>query len=118
MKDILATPFVILLAGATVWAGELAPGAQQQPGPAAQESPAQPEMAPVKHIEGKITTIDRNRKSVTLDDGTTLLIPDSLSASQSALNKGATLRAMYEEKDGQKVVTWLTVQPEGRRPKS
>jgi len=117
MKHILVAPFVILLSGATVWAGEMVPGAQQQPG-AVQESPAQPDMAPVKQIEGKISTIDRDRKSVTLDDGTKLLIPDSLRTSLSALKEGATLRAMYEEKDGQKVVTRLTVQPEGRKPKS
>jgi hypothetical protein len=114
----LATLVVVLLAGATAWAGEVTPGAPEQPGSAVQETPAQPEMAPVKQIEGKIRTMDRNRKRVTLDDGTRLLIPDSLKAARGALKKGTTLKAMYEEKDGQKVVTWLMVQPEGRKPKS
>jgi hypothetical protein len=82
------------------------------------EAPVQPGVAPAKEIEGRIRATDRTGKSVTLDDGTRLVIPDSLKASRGALKKGAMLKAIYEEKDGQKVVTWLEVQPEGRRPKS
>jgi hypothetical protein len=121
MKRVLAALVVVLLTGATAWAGEMTPGAQEQPkptGPTMNEAPAQPGMAPVKEIEGRIRATDRTGKSVTLDDGTRLVIPDSLRSSRDALKKGAMLKAMYEEKDGQKVVTWLEVQPEGRRPKS
>jgi hypothetical protein len=118
MKRILAPVLVILLAGATAWAGETTPAAPGQPGVTTNEAPAQPEVAPAKQIEGRIKATDRTKRRVTLDDGTRLLIPDSLKASRGGLKKGAMLKATYEEKDGQKVVTSLEVQPEGRKPKS
>jgi hypothetical protein len=53
--------------------------------------------------------MDRSRTKVTLEDGTTLTIPSSLKAARGALTKGARVKATYEEKGGQKVVTSLEV---------
>ncbi len=62
-----------------------------------------------KQIEGKIQKVAGNK--VTLTDGTELTIPASVKVQQKDLKPGATVKASYEEKGGQKVVTNLQVQP-------
>ena len=47
---------------------------------------------------------------VTLDDGTKLMIPPALNVQRGALKEGAIVKARYEERGGQKVVTSLEVQ--------
>ncbi|HWC03825.1 MAG TPA: DUF1344 domain-containing protein [Methylomirabilota bacterium] len=62
-----------------------------------------------KTIEGKVMSVDPAGKSVTLDDGTKLTIPESVQYSKADLKPGAAVKASYEEKNGQKVLTNLQV---------
>jgi hypothetical protein len=71
-----------------------------------------------KEVEGKIKTMDTSGKSVTLEDGTTLTIPDSLKAARGALREGAMVKATYEDRGGEKVVTSIEVLTQGNKPKS
>jgi Cu/Ag efflux protein CusF len=92
MKAVLES----LVAVAMLTALALAPVATAQTGTA-------------KMIEGKVMTVDPTGKSVTLDDGTKLMIPASVQFSKADLKPGAAVRASYEEKDGQKILTNLQV---------
>jgi hypothetical protein len=65
-----------------------------------------------KEVEGKIKIMDGSGKRVTLEDGTTLTIPDSLKAARGSLKEGAIVKASYEEKGGEKVVTSIQVLPQ------
>jgi Cu/Ag efflux protein CusF len=64
----------------------------------------------MKHIEGAIKSVDPSGKMVTLDDGTQLTIPPTVSVSKADLKEGAIVKASFEEKGGQKVVTSLQVE--------
>jgi hypothetical protein len=68
-------------------------------------------MAWAAEVQGKIKSVDQNGKMVTLDDGTRLAIPPTLTVEKRALQPGANVKASYEERDGQKVATALTVMP-------
>jgi hypothetical protein len=68
-------------------------------------------MAWAADVEGKIKSVDSSGKMVTLDDGTKLTIPPTLSVEKKALQPGANVKASYEEKGGQKVATSLMVMP-------
>jgi ribosomal protein S1 len=71
-------------------------------------------LAPVawaEDVQGKIKSVDASGKMVTLDDGTRLMIPPTLTVEKQALKPGATVKASYEEKDGQKVATSFMVMP-------
>jgi Cu/Ag efflux protein CusF len=61
--------------------------------------------------QGKIKSVDPSGKMVTLDDGTQLMIPPTVKVEKQMLKPGANVKASYEEKDGQKVVTSLMVMP-------
>ena len=82
------------------------PATQDQPAPAAKE------------VEGKIKSLSRSVKSLTLEDGTKLVIPASIKVERGALRLGAVVKVMCEEKDGQKVVTAIEVRQGGTGPKS
>ena len=63
-------------------------------------------------VQGKIKSVDPGKEIVTLDNGTKLTIPPTLTAEEkSALKPGAKVRASYEEKGGQKVATALIIVP-------
>ncbi len=66
-------------------------------------------MAQAKTIEGKVMAVDPAGKSLTLDDGTKLMIPETVKFTRADLKPGAAVKAAYEEKDGQKVLTTLEV---------
>jgi Cu/Ag efflux protein CusF len=78
----------------------------------AQASPqgSAPAAAGMKQIEGAIKSVDPSGRMVTLDDGTQLTIPPTVSVPKGDLKEGAIVKASYEEKGGQKVVTSLQVQ--------
>jgi Cu/Ag efflux protein CusF len=61
--------------------------------------------------EGKIKSVDDSGRMLTLEDGTMLTIPPSAQVRQDLLREGAIVKASFEEKDGQKVVTSIEVQP-------
>jgi copper chaperone CopZ len=64
--------------------------------------------AEAKQIEGKIKTVDGGL--VTLDDGTKLMIPASVKVERASLKEGATVKASYEQRAGQNIVTSIEVQ--------
>ena len=117
MKRAFATLVALLLAGSAAWAGEMTPSSKDQPGPPAM-GPAQPAAPMAKDVQGKIKTMDGSGKSVTLEDGTKLTIPESLRAARGGLKKGAMVKATYEEKGGDKVVTSIEVLSQEKKPKS
>jgi hypothetical protein len=93
MKALFATLAVIAVLGALVVAPVMA---QQAPGGA-------------KTVQGKVMAVDPGGKSITLDDGTKLSIPESAKFSRVDLKPGASVKAAYEEKDGQKILTNLEI---------
>ena len=93
MKAVFATLTAIAVLGALVVAPVMA---QQAP-------------AAGKTIEGKVMAVDPSGKSLTLDDGTKLTIPESVKVSKTDLKPGAAVKAAYEEKDGQKILTHLEI---------
>jgi Protein of unknown function (DUF1344) len=62
-------------------------------------------------LEGKIQSVDPSGKMITLDDGTKLTIPPTLTIETTALQPGTYVKASYDEKSGQKVATSLIVIP-------
>jgi uncharacterized protein DUF1344 len=72
-------------------------------------------VAAARHVEGQIRSVDPSGRTVTLSDGTRLTIPADVRVDRQALTPGATVRAAYEEKAGEKVVTSLELQQEPRQ---
>jgi hypothetical protein len=65
-------------------------------------------VAGAAEIEGKIKSVDPTTRSITLENGTLLVIPtESVVEDHRLLQPGAEIRASFEEKDGQKVVLKL-----------
>ena len=62
-------------------------------------------------IQGKIKGVDASGRLVTLDDGTQIVLPPTLTVERKALQPGANVKASYEEKDGQKIAKSFTVMP-------
>jgi Cu/Ag efflux protein CusF len=98
-----------ILGSGAAWA-QMAPSAQDQPA-TMDKAPTLSTMPEAKEIRGAIKSVDRSKKTVTLEDGTTLAIPASVKVAPDALKKGARVSATYEEKAGQRVVTSLHVEP-------
>jgi hypothetical protein len=62
-------------------------------------------VAAAAEIEGKIKSIDTATRSITLENGTLLVMrTGAVVDDHRLLQPGAEIRASYEEKDGQKVV--------------
>lgn len=115
MKTALAVLVSLLVTGSYVWAqsrpGPTAPPMGAQPAPSTQgTNPSDTRTSQEKQVEGNITSMDASGKSITLDDGTRLMIPDSLRVARGALKEGARVKATYKEQAGQKVATSITVQ--------
>jgi hypothetical protein len=81
-------------------AGTAAP-ARQVPPPAVTSD--------VKQAEGTVREVTGNR--LTLVDGTELTIPPSRSGQRDDLKPGASVKASYEDRGGQKLVTSIQVEP-------
>jgi Cu/Ag efflux protein CusF len=62
-------------------------------------------------VTGTVQAVDPAGKSVTLDNGTTLMIPATAKVDRKALAPGAEVKASYEEKGGQKVASSIQVAP-------
>lgn len=116
MKRAFASLVALFLAGSSAWAGQMTPPRKDQPG-APTMAAAQPGAPMEKEVEGKIKTLDTSGKSVTLEDGTKLTIPDSLKAARGTLKEGAMLKATYQEMGGEKVLTSIQVLLEQKKSK-
>jgi Cu/Ag efflux protein CusF len=101
MKAVFAALVAIAVFGALVVAPVMA---QQAPA----QAPA-PAAGAAKTVQGKVMAVDPSGKSITLDDGTKLTIPESAKFSRADLKPGAAVKAAYEEKDGQKILTNLEI---------
>jgi Cu/Ag efflux protein CusF len=99
-----------LVMGSAIASAQMAPPASSQ-SPALNGSSAQTTMPQAKEIRGTIKSVDPSKKSITLDNGTKLMIPASAAAEADTLKPGARVSAKYEEKGGEKVVTSLQVEP-------
>ena len=65
-------------------------------------------VAGAAEIEGKIKSVDATTRSITLENGTKLMIPvGAVVEDQRLLQPGAEIRVNFEEKDGQKIVLKL-----------
>jgi hypothetical protein len=102
MKTVMAAALGIWLAFVLVFTSLV--GAQQGASPAG-KAPA----AAQTEVSGKIKSVDPAGKTVLLEDGTRLVIPDSVKADPAVLKAGATVKARVEDKGGQKVVTAIQV---------
>ena len=60
-------------------------------------------------VQGKIKAVDPTGRIVTIDNGTQLTIPATARAGRTALMPGADVKASYQEKNGEKVVTNIEV---------
>jgi hypothetical protein len=111
---------VLMLAAPIVWTADTS--AQTKSSPAQAPAPAVPPAAPqvqdkaqtpelggAKQVEGTIQKLAGN--TLTLSDGTELMLPSSLQVQRDDLKAGASVKASYEDKGGQKVVTSIQVQP-------
>jgi len=63
--------------------------------------------ASAAEVEGKIQRVDQSDRSVTLDNGVTLSIAESMS--MDSLQVGTDVKASYEERDGKNIATSIEV---------
>jgi hypothetical protein len=104
---LMLSALVVMAVGPALAQTPVAPSAQA---PALQGPP--PIMTGnAKRVEGKIQEVTGN--TVTLADGTKLTIPANQSGQRDDLKPGASVKASFEEKGGQKVVTSIQVEPKG-----
>jgi Cu/Ag efflux protein CusF len=106
---ILAAVFGTLLAGSSAALAQPVPGMPSQP-PEIIAAPAPSAMPGAQEVQGTIKSMDQAKKRITLEDGTMLTLSPSVKMAPAALKKGARISAVYEEKDGEKVVTSLRVE--------
>jgi hypothetical protein len=62
-------------------------------------------------IVGKIKSVDSSAKTVMLEDGTKLVIPEGSQVTITELKPGQSVKVSYEEKNGQKTVKSISIQP-------
>lgn len=62
-------------------------------------------------VQGKIKGVDATGRTLVLEDGTHLAIPDNAQINRSDLRPGAEVKASYEMMDGQKIITSIKVTP-------
>lgn len=79
--------------------------AQTQPG----GSYGAPGMTNAQQIEGTVKSVDPSGRVLMLEDGTQLMIPPTIKVQREALREGAVVKASFEERGGQKVVTSMEV---------
>jgi len=70
---------------------------------------AAPVVAQAKTVEGRIKAVDASTGTLTLDDGTKLVIPKALMVPRGQLKPGVAINANYEERGGDKVATSLQI---------
>ncbi|HAM57635.1 MAG: hypothetical protein A2X51_14560 [Candidatus Rokubacteria bacterium GWC2_70_24] len=64
-------------------------------------------IAAAEEISGKIQKVDASERMFVLEDGTQLRLAEGLPT--EGLKEGASVKASYEERDGQKVVTEIQI---------
>ena len=74
----------------------------------AQTPAPSPSGTDAKQLQGEIQKVDGNK--LTLTDGTELTIPGNVLVQQGDLRPGASVKASYEERGGEKVATSLQIE--------
>lgn len=64
---------------------------------------------PQQEVQGTVKNLDASRRMLTLDDGTQLTIPPAVQL-PGGIKEGTIVKASFEERSGQNVVTSLEVQ--------
>jgi hypothetical protein len=62
-----------------------------------------------RQVAGTIRMVDATQRVVVVDDGTQLLVPETLPLPREVLRPGAAVRAVYEVRAGWNVVTSIEV---------
>lgn len=62
-------------------------------------------------VEGVIKSVDPSGRMITLEDGTRLTVPATAKVEAGALKPGAHVKASYEAKGADNVVTSIQVSP-------
>ena len=103
---LMLSALVVLAVGTTLAQTPVAPSAGvQAPTP---QVPPPAKTSQAKQVQGTIKNVVGD--TVTLADGTQLTIPASRSGQRDDLKPGMQIKARYEEKGDQKVVTSIQVQ--------
>ena len=98
---------MFLLAAVVVATVPIGWAAQVQAQGAPQGSPQMTSGA--QQVEGKVAALDPSGKMLTLEDGTQLTIPAGAQLPPD-VKEGSIIRASFEERSGQKVLTGVAVQ--------
>jgi uncharacterized protein DUF1344 len=104
MRQALATVIALFMAGSLAWAQTMPP-MQSPSGPTAPPTPVEPRRLQPTAVQGRIKSLDRSSNTMTLEDGTTLTIPQSVAA--TGLEEGTRVIVTYEANGDEKVVTSL-----------
>ena len=102
MWQTLTVLVTLLMTGSSVWAQTMPP-IQGPSGPTAQPTPAVPRELQPMAVQGRIKSLDRSAKTMTLEDGTALTIPQSVAT--TGLQEGERVIVTYERKGEEKLVT-------------
>lgn len=102
MRQALVALVTLVMAGSPTWA-QTTPPTQRPAGPTAPPTPTEPSKAQPTAVQGKIKTLDPSSKTLTLEDGTTLTVPESVG--MTGLEEGARVIVTYEGTGEQKVAT-------------
>jgi hypothetical protein len=60
-------------------------------------------------VQGKMKSVDQTARTVTLEDGIQLTLPDMVRINPDNVAPGATVKASYRIQDGKKMVTAIEV---------
>jgi hypothetical protein len=60
-----------------------------------------------EELQGKVRSVDQAERAFVLEDGTRIWVAEGLSI--VTLKEGASVNALYEERDGRKITTRVTI---------
>ena len=100
---------IVLLVAAVVAAVPIGWAGQVQAQGAPQGAPPMGPTAGAQQVEGKVVALDPSGKTLTLDDGTELTVPAGAQLPPD-VKEGSIIKASFEERSGQKVLTGLELQ--------
>jgi uncharacterized protein DUF1344 len=103
----IATLLIVALVG---WVGVVSAQTTPPAAPPAGQAPsAAPPAAGEKTMEGKVKSADQAKKQLTLEDGTTFMVPATVQVSWAELKPGKTVLISYSEAGQQKAVKKVEV---------
>ena len=102
MRKALVALATLVMAGSPAWAQTTAP-MERPVAPMAPPTPIEPGKVQPMAVEGKIKTLDPWNKTLTLEDGTALAIPES--SLMTGLKEGTRVIVSYLGIGQEKVVT-------------